>query len=110
MITMNTRFGNIGNMKKGSNVLPKNAAWKPTSASDAAALEVIIPKVNRRTFDPERQVPSSGKLSLQRASQVSFMKVALEVTTTVGLVKMTNIPKAVSAVHLSLGHLPLMCT
>jgi len=88
---MNTRFGNIGNMKKGSNVLPKNAAWKPTSASDAAALEVIIPKVNRRTFDPERQV-------------------ALEVTTTVGLVKMTNIPKAVSAVHLSLGHLPLMCT
>lgn len=64
MTTMNTRFGNIGRMKKGSNVLLKLAAWKLKSVSDAVAPEVITPKVNRKTLDPERQVPYSEKSSL----------------------------------------------
>lgn len=72
MITMSTRFGNTGNMKKGSNVLPKSAAWKLKSVSDAVALEAITPKVSRKTFDPERQVPYSEKSSLFDAPHCSL--------------------------------------
>jgi splicing factor 45 len=64
MITMNIRFGNTENMKKGWNVSLRSAAWKLKSASDAAALEVITPKVNRKTLDQERQVLNSQNLLL----------------------------------------------
>jgi len=40
---------------------------------------------------------------------VLFAKDDLEVTTTVGLVKMTNILKVALTVHPSLGQLSLMC-
>ena len=96
-------------MKKGPNVLPKLAAWKLKSVSDAVALEVITPKVNRKTFDPERQVPYSEKSSLLTHLIVLIAKDDLEVPTTVGLVKMTNILKAALAAHPSLSQLPLMC-
>jgi hypothetical protein len=107
---MNTKFGNIGNTKKGWNVLLRSAAWKLKSASDAVALEVIIPKVNRKTLDQGRQVPYSWSLSLLTRLTVILVKDDLEVTTTIGLVKMTNVLKGASAAPPPLGQLPLMCT
>jgi hypothetical protein len=64
MITMSTKFGNTGNTKKGSNVLPKSVAWKLKSASGAVVPEVTTPKATQKTFDPERQVLNSGHLFL----------------------------------------------
>lgn len=64
MITMSTKFGNTGNTKKGSSVLPKSVAWKLKNASGAVVPEVITPKATQRTFDPERQVLNSGNLFL----------------------------------------------
>jgi hypothetical protein len=64
MTTMSTKFGNTGNVKKGSSVLPKNVAWKLKSASGAVVPEVITPKATQKTFDPERQVLNSGNLFL----------------------------------------------
>jgi len=60
MITMSTKFGNTGNTKKGSSVLPKSVAWKLKSASGAVALEVITLIAIQKTFDPERQVLNPG--------------------------------------------------
>lgn len=64
MITMNTKFGDTGNTKKGSSVLPNSVAWKLKSASGAVVPEVITPKATQKTFDPERQVLNSGNLFL----------------------------------------------
>jgi hypothetical protein len=64
MITMSTKFGDTGNTKKGSSVLPNSVAWKLKSASGAVAPEVITPKVIQKTLDLERQVLDSGNLFL----------------------------------------------
>lgn len=64
MITMSTKFGNTGNTKKESSVLPKNVAWKLKSASGVVVPEVIIPKATQKTFDPERQVLTFGHMFL----------------------------------------------
>ena len=91
MITMNIKFGNTGNAKKGLSVLPKSVAWKLKSASAAVALEVITPKAIQRTFDPERQVLNSGLLFIFDDPHKFSMKGDMEVMMIVGLVKMTNI-------------------
>jgi hypothetical protein len=64
MIIMSTKFGNTGNTKKGSSVLPNSVAWKLKSASGAVVPEVITPKATQKTFDLERQVLNSGNLFL----------------------------------------------
>jgi hypothetical protein len=56
MITTNTRFGNIGNMKKGWSVLPKSAVLKLKSVSDAVAPEATTLKVIQMIPGLERQV------------------------------------------------------
>ena len=65
--------------------------------------------------DPEEARPrktgtNSWSLSLLTRLTVILLKDGLEVTTTVGLVKMTNILKAASAAPPPLGQLPLICT
>ena len=103
MITMNTKFGNTGNAKKGLSVLPKSVAWKLKSAFAAVALEVITPKAIQRTLDPERQVPNFGMVFIFDDPHKFTMKGDMEVMMIVGLVKMMNIHKAESAPRLSPG-------
>lgn len=69
---MNTRFGNTGNMKKGSSVSPRSAAWKPKNDSGVVALEATTPRAIQKTFGPERQVPHSAKPFLLTALMVLF--------------------------------------
>ena len=64
MITTSTKFGNTGNTKKGSSVLPNNVAWKLKSAFGAVVPEVITPKATQKTLDRERQVLYSGNIFL----------------------------------------------
>jgi hypothetical protein len=70
--TTNTRFGNIGSMKKGWSVSPRSAVWKHKSASDAVALEVTTLKVIQTMPGLEKQVLYSMMSPFRREPHFLF--------------------------------------